>query len=161
MYPGATEEICVPQLECASHLAFNVGFTVGYSPERINPGDNQRCLTTIRKVTSGSTPAPADFLGAFYKTISRAGTYKASSLKVAEASEVIENIQRDVNIALVNESALIFHRLGIGPHEVLAAAGTKWNFLLFKPRLVGGHCIWVDPYYLIQQAQSVGYHPDK
>lgn len=160
VYPGATEEICVPELERASGLKFNTGFTVGYSPERINPGDKQRRLTTIPKVTSGSTPAAADFVDALYRTIITAGTHKASSLKVAEASKVIENTQRDANIALINEFALIFHRLGIDTHEVLAAAGTKWNFLPFKPGLVGGHCIGVDPYYLIQKAQSVGYYPD-
>jgi UDP-N-acetyl-D-galactosamine dehydrogenase len=160
VYPGATEEICVPVLERASGLAFNTGFTVGYSPERINPGDKQRRLTTIPKVTSGSTPAAADFVDSLYRTIITAGTHKASSLKVAEASKVIENTQRDANIALINEFALIFHRLGIDTHEVLAAAGTKWNFLPFKPGLVGGHCIGVDPYYLIQKAQSVGYYPD-
>lgn len=160
VYPGATEEICVPVLERASGLVFNTGFTVGYSPERINPGDKQRRLTNIPKVTSGSTPAAADFVDALYNTIITAGTHKASSLKVAEASKVIENTQRDANIALINEFALIFHRLGIDTHEVLAAAGTKWNFLPFKPGLVGGHCIGVDPYYLIQKAQSVGYYPD-
>ena len=160
VYPGATEEICVPVLERASGLTFNTGFTVGYSPERINPGDKLRRLTTIPKVTSGSTPAAADFVDALYNTIITAGTHKASSLKVAEASKVIENTQRDANIALINEFALIFHRLGIDTHEVLAAAGTKWNFLPFKPGLVGGHCIGVDPYYLIQKAQSVGYYPD-
>jgi UDP-N-acetyl-D-galactosamine dehydrogenase len=160
VYPGATEEICVPVLARASGLAFNAGFTVGYSPERINPGDKQRRLTTIPKVTSGSTPAAADFVDALYRTVITAGTHKASSLKVAEASKVIENTQRDANIALINEFALIFHRLGIDTHEVLAAAGTKWNFLPFKPGLVGGHCIGVDPYYLIQKAQSVGYYPD-
>ena len=159
VYPCATEEICVPVLERASGLAFNTGFTVGYSPERINPGDKQRRLTTIPKVTSGSTPAAADFVDALYKTIITA-THKASSLKVAEAAKVIENTQRDANIALINEFALIFHRPGIDTHEVLAAAGTKWNFLPFKPGLVGGHCIGVDPYYLIQKAQSVGYYPD-
>jgi len=160
VYPGATEEICVPVLERASGLAFNTGFTVGYSPERINPGDKGRRLTTIPKVTSGSTPAAADFVDALYNTVITAGTHKVSSLKVAEASKVIENTQRDANIALINEFALIFHRLGIDTHEVLAAAGTKWNFLPFKPGLVGGHCIGVDPYYLIQKAQSVGYYPD-
>lgn len=160
VYPGATEEICVPSLERASGLKFNTDFTVGYSPERINPGDKLRRLTTILKVTSGSTPAAADFVDDLYNTIITAGTHKASSLKVAEASKVIENTQRDANIALVNEFALIFHRLGIDTHEVLAAAGTKWNFLPFKPGLVGGHCIGVDPYYLIQKAQSVGYYPD-
>ena len=160
VFPGATEEICVPELKRASGLMFNTDFTVGYSPERINPGDKQRRLTNIIKVTSGSTPQAADFVDALYNTIITAGTHKASSLKVAEASKVIENTQRDVNIALMNEFALIFHRLGIDTQEVLAAAGTKWNFLPFKPGLVGGHCIGVDPYYLIQKAQSVGYYPD-
>ncbi len=160
VYPGATEEICVPQLERSSGLKFNIDFTVGYSPERINPGDKERRLTNIPKVTSGSTPATADFVDSLYKTILTAGTHKASSIKVAEASKVIENTQRDANIALMNEFALIFHRLGIDTHEVLAAAGSKWNFLPFKPGLVGGHCIGVDPYYLIQKAQSVGYYPD-
>ncbi len=160
VYPGATEEICMPELERASGLEFNADFTVGYSPERINPGDKHRRLTTIPKVTSGSTPEAADFVDALYRRIITAGTHKASSLKVAEASKVIENTQRDANIALINEFALIFHRLGIDTHEVLAAAGTKWNFLPFKPGLVGGHCIGVDPYYLIQKAQSVGYYPD-
>ena len=160
VYPGATEEICVPEIERASGLQFNIDFTVGYSPERINPGDKQRRLTNIHKVTSGSTPDAADFVDALYNTIITAGTHRASSLKVAEASKVIENTQRDVNIALMNEFALIFHRLGIDTHEVLAAAGSKWNFLPFQPGLVGGHCIGVDPYYLIQKAQSVGYYPD-
>ena len=160
VYPGATEEVCVPQLERTSGLLFNTDFTVGYSPERINPGDKQRRLVNIQKVTSGSTPEAADFVDALYNTIITAGTHKASSLKVAEASKVIENTQRDANIALMNEFALIFHRLGIDTHEVLAAAGSKWNFLPFKPGLVGGHCIGVDPYYLIQKAQSVGYYPD-
>lgn len=160
VYPGATEEICIPELERASGLKFNVDFTVGYSPERINPGDKQRRLSTILKVTSGSTPEAAEFVDALYRRIITAGTHKASSLKVAEASKVIENTQRDVSIAVVNEFALIFQRLGIDTHEVLEAAGTKWNFLPFKPGLVGGHCIGVDPYYLIQKAQSVGYYPD-
>jgi UDP-N-acetyl-D-galactosamine dehydrogenase len=160
VYPGATEEVCVPELERRSGLKFNTDFTVGYSPERINPGDKQRRLTNIPKVTSGSTPEAADFVDALYNTIITAGTHKASSLKVAEASKVIENTQRDANIALMNEFALIFHRLGIDTHEVLAAAGSKWNFLPFRPGLVGGHCIGVDPYYLIQKAQSVGYYPD-
>ena len=160
VYPGATEEICVPELERTSGLKFNTDFTVGYSPERINPGDKLRRLTNIPKVTSGSTPDAADFVDALYQKIIVAGTHKASSLKVAEASKVIENTQRDANIAIINEFALIFHRLGIDTHEVLAAAGTKWNFLPFKPGLVGGHCIGVDPYYLIQKAQSHGYYPD-
>jgi UDP-N-acetyl-D-galactosamine dehydrogenase len=160
VYPGATEEICVPELERAAGLKFNQDFTVGYSPERINPGDKFRRLTTIPKVTSGSTPETADFVDALYRRIITAGTHKASSLKVAEASKVIENTQRDANIALINEFALIFRRLGIDTQEVLDAAATKWNFLPFKPGLVGGHCIGVDPYYLIQKAQSVGYYPD-
>jgi UDP-N-acetyl-D-glucosamine/UDP-N-acetyl-D-galactosamine dehydrogenase len=160
VYPGATEEICVPELERASGLRFNVDFTVGYSPERINPGDRQRRLTTIPKITSGSTPETADFVDALYTRIITAGTHKAPSLKVAEAAKVIENTQRDANIALINEFALIFHRLGIDTQDVLAAAGTKWNFLPFRPGLVGGHCIGVDPYYLIQKAQSTGYYPD-
>lgn len=160
VYPGATEEICVPELELASGLKFNVDFTVGYSPERINPGDKQRRLATIPKITSGSTQEAADFVDALYRRIITAGTYKASSLMVAEAAKVIENTQRDANIALINEFALIFRRLGIDTTEVLEAAGTKWNFLPFRPGLVGGHCIGVDPYYLIQKAQSVGYFPD-
>jgi UDP-N-acetyl-D-glucosamine/UDP-N-acetyl-D-galactosamine dehydrogenase len=160
VYPGATEEICVPELERASGLHFNHDFTVGYSPERINPGDKLRRLTTIPKITSGSTPETADFVDALYARIISAGTHKAPSLKVAEAAKVIENTQRDANIALINEFALIFHRLGIDTQDVLAAAGTKWNFLPFQPGLVGGHCIGVDPYYLIQKAQSTGYYPD-
>ena len=160
VYPGATEEICVPELEKASSLHFNVDFTVGYSPERINPGDKQRRLSNIPKVTSGSTPETAEFVDALYRRIIAAGTHKAPSIKVAEASKVIENTQRDANIALINEFALIFHRLGIDTNDVLEAAGTKWNFLPFKPGLVGGHCIGVDPYYLIQKAQSAGYYPD-
>jgi UDP-N-acetyl-D-glucosamine/UDP-N-acetyl-D-galactosamine dehydrogenase len=160
VYPGATEEICVPELVNASGLRFNQDFFVGYSPERINPGDKKNTLTNIRKVTSGSTPEIADFVDDLYRRIIKAGTHKASSIKVAEASKVMENTQRDVNIALMNEFALIFNRLGVDTHEVLAAAGTKWNFLPFTPGLVGGHCIGVDPYYLIQKAQSVGYQPD-
>jgi UDP-N-acetyl-D-galactosamine dehydrogenase len=160
VYPGATEEICVPELERASKLRFNVDFFVGYSPERINPGDLQRRLVDIPKVTSGSTPETADFVDALYRSIIKAGTHKAPSLRVAEAAKVIENTQRDANIALINEFALIFHRLGIDTTEVLEAAGTKWNFLPFRPGLVGGHCIGVDPYYLIQKAQSAGYYPD-
>lgn len=160
VFPGATEEICVPELERASGLSFNEAFTVGYSPERINPGDKERRLTTIPKITSGSTPETANFVDALYRTIITAGTHKAPSLKVAEAAKVIENTQRDANIALINEFALIFHRLGIDTTDVLEAAATKWNFLPFRPGLVGGHCIGVDPYYLIQKAQSVGYHPD-
>jgi UDP-N-acetyl-D-glucosamine/UDP-N-acetyl-D-galactosamine dehydrogenase len=160
VYPGATEEICVPELETSSGLKFNQDFFVGYSPERINPGDKKRTLVDIPKVTAGSTPETADFVDALYRRIIKAGTHKASSIKVAEASKVIENTQRDVNIALINEFALIFNRLGIDTHEALAAASTKWNFLPFTPGLVGGHCIGVDPYYLIQKAQSVGYYPD-
>lgn len=160
VYPGATEEICAPELERASGLVFNSDFFIGYSPERINPGDKLRTLTTIPKVTSGSTPATAEFVDQLYRRIITAGTHRAPSIKVAEASKVIENTQRDANIALINEFALIFHRLGIDTHEVLEAAATKWNFLPFKPGLVGGHCIGVDPYYLIQKAQSAGYYPD-
>jgi UDP-N-acetyl-D-galactosamine dehydrogenase len=160
VYPGATEEICVPELERVSGLRFNVDFFVGYSPERINPGDRNRRLVDIPKVTSGSTPEAAEFIDALYRSIITAGTHKASSLKVAEAAKVVENTQRDANIALINEFALIFHRLGIDTTEVLEAAGTKWNFLPFRPGLVGGHCIGVDPYYLIQKAQSAGYYPD-
>lgn len=160
VYPGATEEICIPELEQASGLVLNRDFFVGYSPERINPGDKERRLTNIPKVTSGSNPETADFVDALYQSILTAPTHKASSIKVAEASKVIENTQRDANIALINEFALIFQRLGIDTQDVLDAAGTKWNFLPFKPGLVGGHCIGVDPYYLIQKAQSVGYHPD-
>ncbi|WP_206860828.1 nucleotide sugar dehydrogenase [Lysobacter changpingensis] len=160
VYPGATEEICVPELERASGLVFNQDFFVGYSPERINPGDKQRKLVDIPKVTSGSTPETAAFVDALYRSIIKAGTHKVSSLRVAEASKVIENTQRDANIALVNEFALIFQRLGIDTTEVLEAAGTKWNFLPFRPGLVGGHCIGVDPYYLIQKAQAAGYYPD-
>ncbi|HEX5662926.1 nucleotide sugar dehydrogenase [Lysobacter sp. M15] len=160
VYPGATEEICVPELERVSGLRFNQDFFVGYSPERINPGDKLRRLPDIPKVTSGSTPEAADFIDALYSSIIRAGTHKASSLKVAEAAKVIENTQRDVNIALINQLALIFQRLGIDTHDVLEAAETKWNFLPFRPGLVGGHCIGVDPYYLIQKSQSLGYYPD-
>ncbi|RPE81760.1 nucleotide sugar dehydrogenase [Vulcaniibacterium tengchongense] len=160
VYPGATEEICVPELEAASGLRFNRDFFVGYSPERINPGDRQRRLVDIPKVTSGSTPEAAEFVDALYRSIIPAGTHKASSLRVAEAAKVIENTQRDANIALINEFALIFQRLGIDTTEVLEAAGTKWNFLPFRPGLVGGHCIGVDPYYLIQKAQATGYYPD-
>ena len=160
VYPGATEEICVPEIEATSGMRFNVDFFVGYSPERINPGDLQRRLVDIVKVTSGSTPETADFVDALYRSIITAGTHKASSLRVAEAAKVVENTQRDANIALINEFALIFHKLGIDTTEVLEAAGTKWNFLPFRPGLVGGHCIGVDPYYLIQTAQSAGYYPD-
>ncbi len=160
VYPGATEEICVPELERASGLRMNVDFGVGYSPERINPGDAQRRLADIPKITAGSSPETAAFVDALYRSIIAAGTHRAPSLKVAEAAKVIENTQRDANIALINEFALIFHRLGIDTQDVLAAAATKWNFLPFQPGLVGGHCIGVDPYYLIQKAQSTGYFPD-
>jgi UDP-N-acetyl-D-glucosamine/UDP-N-acetyl-D-galactosamine dehydrogenase len=160
VYPGATEEVCVPIIEQASGLKFNEDFFAGYSPERINPGDREHRLETILKVTSGSTPAAADFVDALYRSIIAAGTHKTSSIRVAEAAKVIENTQRDVNIALINELSLIFHRLGIDTHEVLEAAGTKWNFLPFRPGLVGGHCIGVDPYYLTHKAQQIGYHPD-
>ena len=160
VYPGATEEFCVPFLEEGSGLKMNRDFFVGYSPERINPGDKEHRLTTIRKVTSGSTPEAADFIDEVYGAIITAGTYKASSIKVAEAAKVIENTQRDVNIALVNELAMIFERVGIDTEEVLEAAGTKWNFLPFRPGLVGGHCIGVDPYYLTYKAEQLGYHPD-
>jgi UDP-N-acetyl-D-glucosamine/UDP-N-acetyl-D-galactosamine dehydrogenase len=160
VYPGCTEEVCVPILEKISGLKFNVDFFCGYSPERINPGDKLHRVTTIKKVTSGSTPAIADKVDQLYGKIIKAGTHKASSIKVAEAAKVIENSQRDVNIAFVNELALIFDRLGIDTHEVLEAAGTKWNFLPFRPGLVGGHCIGVDPYYLTHKAESVGYHPE-
>ncbi|RYE43050.1 MAG: Vi polysaccharide biosynthesis UDP-N-acetylglucosamine C-6 dehydrogenase TviB [Hyphomicrobiales bacterium] len=160
VYPGATEEVCVPVLERVSGLRFNVDFFCGYSPERINPGDKEHRLPTIKKVTSGSTPEVADGVNALYAEIVTAGTHKASSIKVAEAAKVIENTQRDVNIALMNELSLIFHKLGIDTLEVLQAAGTKWNFLPFRPGLVGGHCIGVDPYYLTHKAQEVGYHPE-
>ncbi|MBN8557972.1 MAG: nucleotide sugar dehydrogenase [Proteobacteria bacterium] len=160
VYPGATEEVCVPELEEASGLSFNRDFFCGYSPERINPGDKVNTLTTIKKITSGSTPEVARAVDALYRQIITAGTHPASSLKVAEAAKVIENVQRDINIALVNELSLIFHRLGIDTLEVLQAAGTKWNFLPFRPGLVGGHCIGVDPYYLTHKAQEVGYHPE-
>ena len=160
VYPGCTEEICVPILERLSGLKFNRDFFAGYSPERINPGDKQHRLTTIRKVTSGSTPEAAQFVDKLYSTIIKAGTHMASSIRVAEAVKVIENTQRDVNIALINELALIFNRLGIDTEEVLQAAGTKWNFLPFRPGLVGGHCIGVDPYYLTHKAQEIGYHPE-
>jgi UDP-N-acetyl-D-galactosamine dehydrogenase len=160
VYPGATEEVCVPILERVSGLAFNRDFHAGYSPERINPGDKQHRVTAIRKVTSGSTPEVAEFVDALYRSIIAAGTYKASSIKVAEAAKVIENTQRDVNIALVNELSMIFERIGIDTSEVLEAAGTKWNFLPFRPGLVGGHCIGVDPYYLTHKAQAVGHHPE-
>ena len=160
VYPGATEEVCIPILEQLSGLQFNHDFFAGYSPERINPGDHQHRLPSIVKVTSGSTPDIADFVDQLYKLIISAGTFKASSIRVAEAAKVIENTQRDVNIALINELALIFNRLGIDTLEVLQAAGTKWNFLPFRPGLVGGHCIGVDPYYLTHKAQQVGYHPE-
>ncbi|MFZ0499922.1 MAG: Vi polysaccharide biosynthesis UDP-N-acetylglucosamine C-6 dehydrogenase TviB [Steroidobacteraceae bacterium] len=160
VYPGCTEEVCVPILERESGLKLNRDFFVGYSPERINPGDKEHRLTTIRKVTSGSTPEAAEFIDKLYGTIITAGTHKASSIKVAEAAKVIENTQRDVNIALINELALIFNRLGLDTEEVLSAAGSKWNFLPFKPGLVGGHCIGVDPYYLTHKAQAIGYHPE-
>jgi UDP-N-acetyl-D-galactosamine dehydrogenase len=160
VYPGATEEVCVPVLERVSGLKFNIDFYAGYSPERINPGDKEHRVTTIMKVTSGSTPAIAEEVDALYADIITAGTHKASSIKVAEAAKVIENTQRDLNIALMNELAMIFARLGIDTHEVLAAASTKWNFMPFKPGLVGGHCIGVDPYYLTHKAQAVGYHPE-
>ncbi len=160
VYPGCTEDDCVPVLERSSGLKFNKNFFVGYSPERINPGDKVNTLTTIRKVTSGSTPAVADLVDHLYKSIIKAGTHKAPSLKVAEASKAIENAQRDVNISFVNELALIFDRLGIDTNDVLEAAGTKWNFLKYKPGLVGGHCIGVDPYYLAHKAESLGYHPE-
>ena len=160
VYPGCTEEICVPILERVSGLKFNRDFFVGYSPERINPGDKEHRLPSIRKVTSGSTPEAAEFVDKLYSAIITAGTYRASSVRVAEAAKVIENTQRDVNIALINELALIFNRLGIDTEEVLLAAGTKWNFLPFRPGLVGGHCIGVDPYYLTHKAQEIGYHPE-
>ncbi|MBW9256801.1 MAG: Vi polysaccharide biosynthesis UDP-N-acetylglucosamine C-6 dehydrogenase TviB [Candidatus Thiodiazotropha sp. (ex. Lucinisca nassula)] len=160
VYPGATEEVCVPIMEQESGLKFNQDFYVGYSPERINPGDKEHRLPTIKKVTSGSTPEVADFVDELYKTVITAGTHKASSIKVAEAAKVIENTQRDVNIALINELALIFNKLNIDTLEVLEAAGSKWNFLPFRPGLVGGHCIGVDPYYLTHKAQSIGYQPE-
>jgi len=159
VYPGCTEEICVPVIEKTSGLKFNVDFFCGYSPERINPGDKLHRVTTIKKVTSGSTPEIAEEVDQLYKEIIVAGTHKASSMKVAEAAKVIENSQRDINIAFVNELALIFDRIGIDTTEVLEAAGTKWNFLPFRPGLVGGHCIGVDPYYLTYKADSMGYHP--
>ena len=159
VYPGATEEVCVPILERLSGLTFNKDFTVGYSPERINPGDTQRRLPNITKVTSGSTPEAATRIDALYAAIIPAGTHKASSIRVAEAAKVIENTQRDLNIGLMNELAIIFNRLGIDTEEVLEAAGTKWNFLPFRPGLVGGHCIGVDPYYLTHKAEEIGYHP--
>ena len=160
VYPGATEEVCVPILEASSSLSFNQDFTVGYSPERINPGDHEHRLTNIQKVTSGSTAEAAAFVDQLYQSIIAAGTHSASSIRVAEAAKVIENTQRDLNIALVNELAILFNRLNIDTQEVLAAAATKWNFLPFKPGLVGGHCIGVDPYYLTHKAQELGYHPE-
>jgi UDP-N-acetyl-D-galactosamine dehydrogenase len=160
VYPGVTEDHCVPILEKVSGLKYNEDFFVGYSPERINPGDKKHTVTKILKVTSGSTPEVAEYVDQVYKSVISAGTFKASSLKVAEAAKVIENSQRDINIAFVNELAKIFNLMGIDTSEVLEAAGTKWNFLPFKPGLVGGHCIGVDPYYLAQKAQEVGYHPE-
>ncbi|WP_318485080.1 Vi polysaccharide biosynthesis UDP-N-acetylglucosamine C-6 dehydrogenase TviB [Photobacterium leiognathi] len=160
VYPGATEEVCIPIIEKMSGLTFNKDFFAGYSPERINPGDKVNRLTTITKITSGSTDEVADFVDAVYASIVSAGTHKASSIKVAEAAKVIENTQRDLNIAIINEFAKIFNKLGIDTEEVLKAAGTKWNFLPFKPGLVGGHCISVDPYYLTYKAQEVGYRPE-
>ncbi|WP_431144811.1 Vi polysaccharide biosynthesis UDP-N-acetylglucosamine C-6 dehydrogenase TviB [Pseudomonas alvandae] len=160
VYPGATEEDCVPVLEKMSGLKFNVDFFAGYSPERINPGDKEHRVTTIKKVTAGSTPEVAVLVDNLYKEIITAGTYKASSIKVAEAAKVIENTQRDLNIALINELAIIFNKMGIDTEEVLKAAGTKWNFLPFRPGLVGGHCIGVDPYYLTHKSQAIGYHPE-
>ena len=160
VYPGATEEVCIPVLEKKSGLIFNQDFFAGYSPERINPGDKLHRVTNILKITSGSTPEIADFVDQVYNLVIEAGTHKASSIKVAEAAKVIENTQRDVNIALVNELAIIFNKMGIDTEAVLQAAGTKWNFLPFRPGLVGGHCIGVDPYYLTHKAQAIGYHPE-
>ena len=160
VYPGATEEVCIPVLEKNSGLKFNQDFYAGYSPERINPGDKLHRVTNILKITSGSTPVVADYVDQVYNLIIEAGTHKAASIKVAEAAKVIENTQRDVNIALINELALIFNKMGIDTEAVLQAAGTKWNFLPFRPGLVGGHCIGVDPYYLTHKAQAIGYHPE-
>jgi UDP-N-acetyl-D-galactosamine dehydrogenase len=160
VYPGATEEDCIPLIEQESGLKYNVDFFAGYSPERINPGDKEHRLTTIKKITSGSTPEVAEQVDELYRSIVKAGTHKASSIRVAEAAKVIENTQRDLNIALVNELALIFNRMGIDTLDVLEAAGTKWNFLPFRPGLVGGHCIGVDPYYLTHKAQEVGHSPE-
>ncbi|GAA4411936.1 nucleotide sugar dehydrogenase [Advenella faeciporci] len=160
VYPGATEEDCVPVLEKVSGLTFNVDFFAGYSPERINPGDKAHRVSTIKKVTAGSTPEVAEVVDQLYREIIVAGTHKASSIRVAEAAKVIENTQRDVNIALINELAIIFNKMGIDTQAVLEAAGTKWNFLPFRPGLVGGHCIGVDPYYLTHKSQSIGYHPE-
>jgi UDP-N-acetyl-D-galactosamine dehydrogenase len=160
VYPGATEEVCVPILEAQSGLKYNEDFFCGYSPERINPGDKEHRVVNIKKVTSGSTTEIADFVDALYRTVITAGTHKASSIRVAEAAKVIENTQRDVNIALINELAILFNKLGLDTLEVLEAAGSKWNFLPFRPGLVGGHCIGVDPYYLTHKAQEIGYHPE-
>ena len=160
VYPGATEEVCVPILEKVSGLSFNKDFYVGYSPERINPGDKEHRVTNILKVTSGSTPEVADYVDSLYSSIITAGTHKTTSIRVAEAAKVIENTQRDVNIALINELSLIFTKLDIDTEQVLIAAGTKWNFLPFRPGLVGGHCIGVDPYYLTHKAQEIGYNPE-
>ena len=160
VYPGATEEDCVPMLEKFSGLKFNVDFFAGYSPERINPGDKEHRVTTIKKVTAGSTPKVADIVDTLYNEIITAGTHKAPSIRVAEAAKVIENTQRDLNIALINELAIIFNKMGIDTEAVLQAAGSKWNFLPFRPGLVGGHCIGVDPYYLTHKAQAIGYHPE-
>lgn len=160
VYPGATEEVCIPVLEKKSGLKFNQDFYAGYSPERINPGDKLHRVTNILKITSGSTPEIAEFIDQVYNLIIEAGTHKATSIKVAEAAKVIENTQRDVNIALINELAIIFNKMGIDTEAVLQAAGTKWNFLPFRPGLVGGHCIGVDPYYLTHKAQAIGYHPE-
>src|SRR5262249_38319159 len=160
VYPGATEEVCLPIIEATSGLKFNVDFFAGYSPERINPGDKTHRLTTIMKVTSGSTPEAADLIDRLYASIVTAGTHRASSIRVAEAAKGIENTQRDLNSALINELTLIFEKMGIDTEEVLKAAGTKWNFLEFQPGLVGGHCIGVDPYYLTFKAQEIGYHPE-
>lgn len=160
VYPGVTEDECVPVLAKSSGLSYNIDFFAGYSPERINPGDKNHTVANILKITSGSTPETAEIVDQLYRTVILAGTHKASSIKVAEAAKIIENAQRDINIAFVNELAMIFNRLGIDTTEVLTAAGTKWNFLNFRPGLVGGHCIGVDPYYLAQKAQEVGYHPE-
>jgi UDP-N-acetyl-D-galactosamine dehydrogenase len=160
VYPGVTEDECVPVLERVSGLQFNTDFFCGYSPERINPGDKLHTVAKIKKITSGSTPEAADAVDALYRSVITAGTHKAPTIKVAEAAKVIENSQRDINIAFVNELAKIFNRLGIDTHDVLEASATKWNFLPFKPGLVGGHCIGVDPYYLAQKAQEAGYHPE-
>ena len=160
VYPGATEDVCIPQIEHNSGLVFNSDFYAGYSPERINPGDKEHRVTNILKVTSGSNPEVANFIDSLYASIITAGTYKASSIQVAEAAKVIENTQRDLNIALINELAVIFNKLNIDTEEVLKAAGTKWNFLPFRPGLVGGHCIGVDPYYLTHKAQAIGYNPE-